>query len=252
MVASTSSAPAICGTLLGFTKLAASTRETPAAASLSHSLDRISGETIFSSFCKPSRGLRSTRCTRIGSPPSAPCFVAPTLPLFHLCEHGPAGDQVALAIGQRSDPTGVRGHYRLLHLHGLEDQEQLSRPNLVAFANQHPHHRPRHRGGQALTGRVRPHRTHPVHVGRRRFDEPVALSREGDEHVAAVQGEAGHGGFPVYEGAQPPVLDGECLDDGLTVIEPDPQAARTFNFDLVLPLTGAVAKPYRPQVAPGS
>ncbi len=58
--ANTSSALAICGTLLGLTKLAASTRGRPAAASLSHSSALTSGESLLSSFCKPSRGPTST------------------------------------------------------------------------------------------------------------------------------------------------------------------------------------------------
>src|ERR687893_2786666 len=254
MAAITSSAPAICGTFLGFTKLAASTRETPAAASMSQSLARTSGERIISSFCRPSRGPTSTNCTRIGSPPSDPSLVAPTLLLRYLREHGPARDEGALAVGQRSDPAGAGSYYGLLHLHGLEDEEQLPLLYLFALAHQHPHHRPRHRGRQAFSDRVRPTRAHPVHVGGRRSGEPVALVAEGDESAVAVEGEASHDGPSVHDGVQPPVLAGEHLDGGVTAVETDPKAAnaRTFDLELVLPLPRAVAQPYRPQVAPGA
>src|SRR5215210_5381831 len=144
MAATTSSAPAICGTLFGFTKLAASTRGSPAAASLSHSSARVSGGRIFSSFCSPSLGPTSTTCTCIGSPPA--------LYLLDLREHCSAGDEGALAVGQRNDPAGVRSSNRLLHLHRLEDQEQLSLLDLLALVHQHPHHRSRHRGRQAGAG----------------------------------------------------------------------------------------------------
>jgi hypothetical protein len=50
MAAITFSAPAIWGTRLGLTKLAASTRGTPAAASRSQSSARISGASDLSSF----------------------------------------------------------------------------------------------------------------------------------------------------------------------------------------------------------
>src|SRR5918997_6820444 len=156
MVASTSSAPAICGTLLGFTKLAAPTRETPAAASLSQSPARTSWERIFSSFCRPSRGPTSTSCTRSGSPPSDPCLASATLLLPYLHENGPSGDEGALAVRERGDPTGVGSYYGLLHLHGLEDKEQLPLLDLVALANQHPHHRPWHRGCKAIACCLRP------------------------------------------------------------------------------------------------
>src|SRR5918992_3739009 len=173
MAATTSSAPAICGTFFGFTKLAASTRGTPAAASLSHRSARVSGGRIFSSFCSPSLGPTSTTCTCIGSPP--------VLFFFDLREHCSAGDEGALAVGQRSYPTGVRSRHPLLHLHRLEDQEQLPLLDLVALAHQHPHHRPRHRGRQAGAGRVRPPLTCCVHVGRRRPGEPVALAAHRDQ-----------------------------------------------------------------------
>src|SRR5918911_2189320 len=74
MLAITSSAPAICGTTLGCTKLAASTLATPASASLLHSSARTSGESVLSSFCSPSRGPTSTISTRIRSNPLLPPF----------------------------------------------------------------------------------------------------------------------------------------------------------------------------------
>src|SRR5215210_4823949 len=114
MEAITSSAPAICGTFFGFTKLAASIRVTPVAASLSQSSALDSGGSVFSSFCNPSLGPTSTICTSIGSPP------ARRRSLLYLREHRSARDQRTLPVGQRSDPTGVRGGYGLLHLHGLE------------------------------------------------------------------------------------------------------------------------------------
>src|SRR5215212_2005689 len=145
MAAITSSAPAICGTLLGLTKLATSTLGPPAAASWSHSPARISGGSIFFSFCRPSLGPTSTTCTGL-------TFPASILTLFHLREHGSAGNEGALIVGERDDPTSVGRRHGLLHLHRLEHQQQLSLFDLVALVHQHPHHRPRHRGGKAGAG----------------------------------------------------------------------------------------------------
>src|SRR5918998_2346314 len=210
MAATTSSAPAICGTFFGFTKLAASTRGTPGAASLSHRSARVSGGRIFSSFCRPSLGPTSTTCTCIGSPP--------VLFFFDLREHCSAGDEGALAVGQRSYPTSVRSRHRLLHLHRLEDQEQLPLLDLVALAHQHPHHRPRHRGREAGARSARFSGPHAVHVGWRWLGEPVALAAYGDQYVEAVEGEGGLDVLLVHEGAQPPVLGKERLDEGFVVV----------------------------------
>ena len=57
--AKTSSAPAICGTSFGWTKLAASIRLRPAAAIRVHSSARTAGSRITLSFCRPSRGPTS-------------------------------------------------------------------------------------------------------------------------------------------------------------------------------------------------
>src|SRR3712207_9302207 len=107
MAAITSSAPAICGTLVGLTKLAASTLGTPAAASLSQSSALTSGGRIFSSFCKPSLGPTSTSCTRIESPPWSPALSAYMLPGSYLRKHSAAGDEGALAVGQRDRKSVV-------------------------------------------------------------------------------------------------------------------------------------------------
>src|SRR5215211_7953956 len=241
----TSSAPAIWGTLLGLTKLAASTFGIPAAASRSHSPARISGESIFSSFCRPSLGPTSTTCTE---------STFSMLPLFYLCEHGPAGDEGALVVGQRGDPAGVGSRHGLLHLHRLEDQQQLSLFDLVALGYQHPHHLPGHRGRKAGAGCVRPSRARAVHVGRRWFGEPVALAAEGDQDCAIVEREVGRDDFTVHDGVYLSVLRGEQLDDGFPVVEPEPQFADTLalGLDLVLPLSRAIAEPHRPEAAPGS
>src|SRR3954471_13628191 len=55
----TSSALAICGTRAGLTKLTASTRGTPAAASRSQSSARTAGASVVASFWSPSRGPTS-------------------------------------------------------------------------------------------------------------------------------------------------------------------------------------------------
>ena len=60
----TSSAPAICGTSVGLTKLAASMRFNPAAASRSHRPARVDGSSVFASFWSPSRGPTS-QTTRV-------------------------------------------------------------------------------------------------------------------------------------------------------------------------------------------
>src|SRR5215217_7809176 len=83
----TSSAPAICGTRFGLTKLAASTRGTPAAASFSQSSARTSGESVLSSFCRPSRGPTSTISMRIRRCPVRADRRGPLLPSEHLIEH---------------------------------------------------------------------------------------------------------------------------------------------------------------------
>ena len=57
--ATTSSAPAICGTRFGLTKLTASTRGSPARARRSHSSARTDGSSVCDSFCRPSRGPTS-------------------------------------------------------------------------------------------------------------------------------------------------------------------------------------------------
>ena len=56
----TSSAPAICGTRAGCTKLTASIRRSPAAASASMYATRAATSSTASSFCSPSRGPTST------------------------------------------------------------------------------------------------------------------------------------------------------------------------------------------------
>src|SRR3712207_7849217 len=68
----------------------------------------------------------------IGSPPSDPFLVASTLLLRYLREHGPAGDEGALAVGQRSDPACAGSYYGLLHLRSEEHTSELqSRQYLV-------------------------------------------------------------------------------------------------------------------------
>ena len=61
--AKTSSAPAICGTRFGCTKLAASTRGSPAAARRLQSSARTVGPSVAGSFRRPSRGPTSYKTT---------------------------------------------------------------------------------------------------------------------------------------------------------------------------------------------
>ena len=61
--AKTSSAPAICGTSFGCTKLAASIRLSPVLASLVHSSARVAGSSVTLSFWRPSRGPTSQTLT---------------------------------------------------------------------------------------------------------------------------------------------------------------------------------------------
>src|SRR5215211_6187104 len=82
--------------------------------------------------------------------------------LFDLREHDPAGDESALAVGQRGDPAGVGRGDRLLHLHSLEDEQHLPLLDVVALAYEDLYHRPRHRRRQAGAGRIRAARTRPV------------------------------------------------------------------------------------------
>src|SRR5215212_6088402 len=113
ILAITSSAPAICGTSLGLTKLAASTLATPAAASRSHSSARVSGESVSSSFCRPSRGPTSTISIRTGSPPfpEAPTHnLAPLGRLSSFVRYGnydPGLRQVSQAASCRYAPRDV-------------------------------------------------------------------------------------------------------------------------------------------------
>ena len=62
--ATTSSAPAICGTSAGLTKLTASIRGRPAAASRLTSSARTAGASVLASFWSPSRGPTSQIVTR--------------------------------------------------------------------------------------------------------------------------------------------------------------------------------------------
>src|SRR5215212_5520982 len=174
--------------------------------------------------------------------------------LFDLRENGPAGNQGTLIVGQRGDPASVGSRYGLLHLHRLEDQQQLSLFDLVALGYQHPHHLHGHRGRKAGAGCVRPSRSRAVHVGRRWFGEPVALAAEGDQDCAIVEREVGRDDFTVHDGVYLSVVRGDRLDDGFPVVEPEPEFAdaRTLDLDLVLPLACAIVESHRPEVAPGS
>ena len=62
------SASAICGTRLGFTKLVASSRLTPASTRRLISSTLVAVDTIAASLCRPSRGATSTISTA-----AAPC-----------------------------------------------------------------------------------------------------------------------------------------------------------------------------------
>ena len=78
-----SSASAICGTRLGFTKLAASSRRTPAPISRSINSALVAVDTVAGSLCRPSRAATSTICT--------PALVAPA--------SAPLGPPVSFCIG---------------------------------------------------------------------------------------------------------------------------------------------------------
>ncbi len=66
IAAATSSAPAICGTRSSRTKLTASIRGSPAAASRFTSSARTAGASVSGSFWRPSRGPTSHRVIRTG------------------------------------------------------------------------------------------------------------------------------------------------------------------------------------------
>src|SRR5918997_6402409 len=173
--------------------------------------------------------------------------------IFDLREHGPAGDEISFPVWERGDPAGVGRGDRLLHLHRLEDEQELPLLDLVALTDEHLYHRARHRGRQAGACRFPATWSRTIHVGRLRFREPVGYAAQGDEHVRAVEGEAAGDRLAVHGGVYAAVVPGEDLYHRLPVVEPQDQAtARTSGFDHVLPLPHRVAKLSQPQVAPGT
>src|SRR5215218_4318425 len=141
----------------------------------------------------------------------------PALMFFQFCEHGASGDQGAFAEGERSDDAGVWGKDGLLHLHGFENEEELSLFDLLALFDEHPHDGAWHGGGEARRGPG----SGLFHGRRRGFAEHMGLSVQGDEYLPFIEYNPGLDRHAVYEGAEAAVSVVVDLDDGLSVFGGD-------------------------------
>src|SRR5215210_6044908 len=75
-----------------------------------------------------------------------------SLGFLHLYEYGAPRNEGALSKRKRPDGSIVGRRDGLLHLHGLQDEQELSLLDLLALLDEHLHDRTRHRRGQARCG----------------------------------------------------------------------------------------------------